>query len=116
MTICCIISFVAIPTVQVSFPSYNVNYFSSITLICSVVSQPAALQVYWRKTLAGTTTNIDVINSGGKYSGSTISTPSLTVINAASSDEANYTCYATNSVGTGQSTSTSLNVIGSKYT
>ncbi|CAG2220245.1 unnamed protein product [Mytilus edulis] len=87
-----------IPTVQVSFPNYNVNYFSSITLICTVLSQPAALQVYWRKTLAGTTTNIDVINSGGKYSGSTISTPSLTVINAASSDEANYTCYATNSV------------------
>ncbi|VDH91359.1 Hypothetical predicted protein, partial [Mytilus galloprovincialis] len=102
----------AIPTVQVSFPSYNVNYFSSITLICSVVSQPAALQVYWRKTLAGTTTNIDVINSGGKYSGSTISTPSLTVINAASSDEANYTCYATNSVGTGQSISITLYVIG----
>ncbi|XP_052106688.1 hemicentin-1-like [Mytilus californianus] len=105
-----------IPTVHVNFPSYNVNYFSSIILICSVVSKPAVIRVYWKKTLDGTTTDIDVTNSGGKYSGSTISTPSLTIINAASTDEANYTCYAINCVGFGQSTDISLNVIGKKPT
>ncbi|VDI12391.1 Hypothetical predicted protein, partial [Mytilus galloprovincialis] len=101
-----------VPTVQVSLPSYQVNFGSSIMLVCLVVSNPAHFQVYWRKTVGGTTSNIDVINSGGKYSGSTVPIPSLTINNAASSDEASYTCYATNSVGTGQSTSTSLNVIG----
>ncbi|CAG2194105.1 unnamed protein product [Mytilus edulis] len=101
-----------VPIVQISFLRYEVNFSSSITLGCSVVSNPALLQVYWRKTLGGTTSNIDVTNSGGKYSGSTLFISSLTINNAALSDEANYTCYATNSVGTGQSATTSLDVVG----
>ncbi|XP_052103233.1 hemicentin-1-like [Mytilus californianus] len=101
-----------VPTVQISLPNYQVNFGSSITLVCLVVSNPAHFQVYWRRTVGGTTSNIDVTNSGGKYSGSTVSTPSLTINNAASSDEASYICYATNSVGTGQSISTSLTVVG----
>ncbi|XP_071166173.1 basement membrane-specific heparan sulfate proteoglycan core protein-like isoform X2 [Mytilus edulis] len=105
-----------VPIVQISFLRYEVNFSSSITLGCSVVSNPALLQVYWRKTLGGTTSNIDVTNSGGKYSGSTLLIPSLTINNAALSDEANYTCYATNSVGTGQSATTSLDVVGNFLT
>ncbi|VDI02517.1 hemicentin, partial [Mytilus galloprovincialis] len=105
-----------IPTVQVNLPIYNVDYFSSKTLICSIVSKPAVIRVYWEKTLGETTIEIDVINSGGKYSGSSISTPSLTITNAASTDEANYTCYAINCVGTGQSSSILLTVVGQKPT
>ncbi|XP_071166138.1 hemicentin-1-like [Mytilus edulis] len=106
----------SVPTVRVSFPSYQVNIAGSLTLGCSVVSNPSHFQVYWRKNAGGITTDIDVTNSGGKYSGSTVSTPSLTINTAASSDEASYTCYATNSVGTGQSTSTSLTVVGNTPT
>jgi hypothetical protein len=46
-----------------------------------------------------------------KYSGSTSSVPSLTIFNAASSDAGTYTCFASNSVGTGQSSTTQLSVI-----
>jgi hypothetical protein len=49
-----------------------------------------------------------------KYSGSTVSTPSLTITNAQNSDEGNYVCYATNLAGTGSSSQTFLDVVGSK--
>ncbi|XP_063420714.1 hemicentin-1-like [Mytilus trossulus] len=101
-----------VPIVQVSFLRYQINFGGSITLGCSVVSNPAHFQVYWRKTIGGTTSNVDVTNSGGKYSGSTLLIPTLTINNAALSDEANYTCYATNIVGTGQSATTLLDVVG----
>ena len=100
--------------------SYSTSYIielpgSSVTLGCTVTSNPGHFQVFWRKTVNGQESDINVVNSGGKYSGSTVANPSLTINNAASSDEATYICYATNSVGTGQSTSTSLDVVGSKY-
>lgn len=103
-----------VPSVQITLPNYQANVGSSITLGCSVVANPAHYQVYWRKTSGGQTTNIEVVNSGGKYSGSTVNSPSLTITNAAISDDATYVCFATNSIGTGQSTSTSLDVVGSK--
>lgn len=103
-----------VPSVQITLPNYQANVGSSITLGCSVVANPAHYQVYWTKTSGGQTTNIEVVNSGGKYSGSTVNSPSLTITNAAISDDATYVCFATNSIGTGQSTSTSLDVVGSK--
>jgi hypothetical protein len=63
-------------------------------------------------------TKFITINSNtntNKYSGSTVSTPSLTVLNADQNDEANYVCFAVNSVGTGQSQQTFLDVTGSKF-
>lgn len=50
-----------------------------------------------------------------KYSGSTVGEPSLTINNANSNDETFYICYASNSVGTGQSSQTYLDVVGSKF-
>jgi hypothetical protein len=43
---------------------------------------------------------------------STVSSPSLVVNNANLDDKASYVCYAENSIGVGQSTSTVLNVLG----
>lgn len=109
---CCLFS--EIPNVQVTISNYQVNTGGTVTLGCLITSNPAHYQVFWRKTVNGVTSDIDVINSGGKYSGSTVSTPSLTISNAASSDKADYICYATNSVGTGQSSIATLDVVGSK--
>jgi hypothetical protein len=48
--------------------------------------------------------------------GSTTTTPSLTIFSAAQSDAGTYTCFASNSVGTGQSTTTTLSVTESRLT
>jgi hypothetical protein len=50
-----------------------------------------------------------------KYTGSAVNTPSLTIYNAVQADEGYYICQATNAVGTGQSSQTYLDVVGSKY-
>lgn len=52
--------------------------------------------------------------SSNKYSGSTVNTPSLTINNVVLSDEASYVCFATNGVGTGQSSQTTVDVAGGK--
>ena len=98
----------------VTLTNYNVDIGSSVTLGCVVTSNPAHTTVYWQRidsNGAGSTINLNT----GKYSGSTVSSPSLTISNAALTDEGNYRCYATNSIGTGQSQNTYLDVIGSMY-
>lgn len=108
------ISVVEPPTVNVPVPSNNVDFGNSVTLTCTVTANPPHTIVYWRKLRNGITTNINVAQSGGKYAGSTVSNPSLQINNAQLDDQGSYTCYAQNSVGTGQSTPTALLVTGSK--
>ncbi|CAG2239104.1 HMCN [Mytilus edulis] len=50
--------------------------------------------------------------SSARYTGSSVSTPSLTITNLNSNDTGNYICLAANSVGTGQSLQGQLTVIG----
>lgn len=85
-----------------------------MTLGCTVTANPSHTTVYWRRVINGALTDITVTNNN-KYSGSTVSSPSLTIFNADNSDEGNYICYADNSVGTGQSSQTFLDVFGSKW-
>lgn len=79
-----------------------------------MTANPPHTVVYWRKLRNGITTDINVANSNNKYSGSTVANPSLVINNAQLDDQGSYTCYAQNSVGTGQSTPTALTVTGSK--
>ncbi|XP_071159621.1 hemicentin-1-like isoform X14 [Mytilus edulis] len=102
-----------VPTVQVQQPTYSVTTGNSITLGCTVTSNLAVNTVYWQRNINNVVTTITTQNNNNKYSGSTVSQPSLTIFNAAQSDAGVYTCFATNSVGTGQSTTTSLAVTGS---
>lgn len=60
-------------------------------------------------------TDVDVGANSNRYGGSTVNSPSLIISNAVTSDEGFYVCYATNSVGTGQSSQTYLDVAGSKF-
>lgn len=103
-----------IPVVTATPLAYSVNVGSSVTLKCSVLADPLHTSVTWKKLIGGTASNIPVTNSGGKYSGATVSDPSLTINNAVFSDQGTYVCYATNSVGTGQSTQVVVAVAGSK--
>jgi len=90
-----------------------VDFGNQITIGCSVTSNPPHFRVFWRKKRNGITTDLNVANSNGKYSGSTTNNPSLVINNAALDDQASYVCYAENSVGTGSSTTTALSVTGS---
>ena len=100
---------------QIVQSSYSVLIGQSRTLECLVSGSPSATSVYWQKVVNSVTTTINSNTNTNKYSGSTVTTPSLTVLNADQNDEANYVCFATNAVGTGNSGETFLDVTGSMY-
>ncbi|OWF56211.1 Titin [Mizuhopecten yessoensis] len=104
----------SLPVVVIAQPSYSVITGQSTTLVCTVSSNPAHTQVYWQRIDNGVAVNINLNNN--KYSGSTISNPSLTISNAEANDATVYTCSATNAVGTGTSGQTQLSVTGSPPT
>ncbi|XP_060078232.1 hemicentin-1-like, partial [Ylistrum balloti] len=99
-----------VPTVSISQSSYSASFGSTITLICSVSASPAASNVFWQRTSSGVTNSVTIDNS--KYGGSLTSSPSLVINSVDSSDNGIYVCFATNSVGTGQSSQTTLTVTG----
>ncbi|XP_021370011.1 hemicentin-1-like [Mizuhopecten yessoensis] len=100
-----------VPSVSISQSSYTTTSGSTVTLICSVSGSPAVTNVFWQRNINGVTSTITIDNS--KYGGSTTSSPSLVIYSAASSDNGLYRCFATNSVGTGQSAQTTFTVTGS---
>ncbi|CAG2253540.1 HMCN [Mytilus edulis] len=100
----------SIPVVQIPQPSYTVNLAQTITITCTVTANPTHTSVQWQRTQNGVTTNIGV--GSGKYSGGTVNSPSLSINNADLNDIGQYVCSATNIVGTGTSTATTLNVVG----
>ncbi|XP_069133962.1 serine-rich adhesin for platelets-like isoform X35 [Argopecten irradians] len=101
----------SIPVVTIAQPAYSVITGQTVVLQCIVSADPTHTQVFWQRTVNGNTNNVAI--DGNKFQGSVPNTPSLTITNAASSDQATYTCSATNAVGTGTSTSTTLTVTGS---
>ena len=85
-----------------------------MTLVCTVTSNLPVTNVYWQRNIGGSVTTITVSTNTNKYSGSTTTTPSLTIFSVQQSDVGTYTCYGSNNVGTDQS-STTLSVTGSMY-
>ena len=81
-----------------------------MTLVCTVSSSLPINDVQWQRNIGGSITTITSNTTTSKYSGSTTTTPFLTIFSASSSDAGTYTCFASNSVGTGQSTTTTLSV------
>ena len=94
--------------------SYSVTTDNTVTLVCTVSSSLPINNVQWQRNIEGSITTIT--SNTNKYSGSTTTTPFLTIFNASSSDAGTYTCFASNSVGTGQSTTTTLSVTESRLT
>ncbi|XP_078329872.1 uncharacterized protein LOC111103779 isoform X2 [Crassostrea virginica] len=72
----------------------------SITITCHVVGNYTNL--FWEHQYNGIISNISTSGSS-KYSGGTITTPSLTIYNFAVSDIGNYRCSARNNLGTAHS-------------
>jgi hypothetical protein len=97
-------------------PSYSSILGSNgVTIGCVISGTPSANSVAWTKIQGGQTTNVNIANSNGKYQGGSVNNPSLTILNIAQSDEANYICSATNIAGTSSSQQAFLDVTGSKY-
>lgn len=100
-----------IPEIQIFYTEYHVYFGSAITLDCQVSANPAHTTVQWKKIVDEYQS---IIVPNDTYSGSTLSTPALTIFNADLGDEGYYICTASNSLGTGQSVQVYLDVIGSK--
>ena len=81
--------------------NYTVNYGESITVECKVVSNPEHTSINWTKLVNGNYISINFL--GGKYGGSIVDMPSLTVYNIEENDAGFYVCMATNAIGRGLS-------------
>lgn len=104
-------SITGIPTVNILSPSYSILYGNRITIECTINSNPPHTIVVWQKIVNGVPNILNLGNSA-KYSGGTINTPSLTILNTVTEDSGTYRCTATNVVGTGSSQGTTLTVTG----
>ena len=103
------------PSVTIPQATYTGIHSNQITLECNVTAQPTFYAITWKRILSdGSTTIIDPSGSS-KYTNGDPVTPSLTISDLSQSDEGNYYCEATNVVGTGTSSSTYLDVLGSEY-
>ena len=102
-----------VPSVSLTRTFFTGEYGDTITLGCTVSANPSATSVYWQKVTGSITFTVDM--SSARYTGSSVSTPSLTITNLNSNDAGNYICLAANSVGTGQSLQGQLTVIGSRF-
>ena len=88
---------------------------NSYVITCTVTATPVATSWSWTKTPIGGGTAV-TINQGtntNKYVvANNAASPSLTIKNIESSDEANYVCRATNTAGTRSSGNAQLTVTG----
>lgn len=114
-TSCASVLLTDILTVVIPKDQYTFEVGSVATLECRVTGTPSATSVYWTKSHAGgASETIDMTNTS-KYSGSSVTSPSLVISNAQSSDDGSYRCWATNDVGTAQSSPTVLTISGCEY-
>ncbi|VDI14043.1 Hypothetical predicted protein [Mytilus galloprovincialis] len=90
----------------ICFAENGVGTGQSLTTVLVVTG------IYWQRNIGGDIKQITFSTNTNKYSGSTKTTPSLTIFNATQSDAGTYTCFAINSVGPGHSASTTLTVTG----
>ena len=90
----------------------SVKVGNPVTITCTVVATPSATTIVWRRNINNQATTLDI--TIGRYSGGTISNPSLTINSVVQEDQGQYTCQAINSVGTGSSNQVYLTVTGGK--
>lgn len=87
---------------QIAQNSYSVNLGGAVELVCIVSADPPVSSITWTRTINGVTATLN-IGSLARFTGGTVSNPSLTILNAQASDEGTYVCSAQSSAGTGQS-------------
>ena len=92
--------FIGKPSIHISPTNVEVVEGQSNTITCSVSSISVITDVTWIKTTAVGNEIVSVVGVDGKFSGGTLSDPSLTINNIAKSDEGTYMCRAKNCFGT----------------
>lgn len=107
-----LLHFLDVPSVVIGSGS-AVVYGGSVTITCSISSNPIAQTMYWQKTVGGVSTTLDIA-SNPRFQGGTLTNPSLTITSVTLDDRGEYRCFATNIVGTGQSGAAVLDVTGGK--
>jgi hypothetical protein len=100
--------FPATLTVGISPSSANVLQSTNQLVQCLINGQPSANNIQWLKTINSVQTPIDIVNSGGKYSGGTTGNPHITINNFQSSDTGIYVCRVTNAYGATTSPTSTL--------
>ena len=103
------------PVFTVEQSLYYVQTGNNVTLSCNLSSSLPLTAVEWEKNSNGTITTINSNTNTEKYSGSSTNTPSLTIFYTELSDAGIYTCFASNSDGTGKSDMTTLMVSGTLF-
>jgi hypothetical protein len=85
------------PSIHILPTNINIVEGQSHTITCSISS---ISDITWIKTTAVGYEIVNVVGVDGKFSGGTLSDPSLTINNIVKSDEGTYVCRATNCFGT----------------
>ncbi|XP_061176197.1 phosphatidylinositol phosphatase PTPRQ-like [Saccostrea echinata] len=83
------------PSVSVSGPTQSGDTVTNGCTATVTADSPAITAIKWTKD----GTEIDIANSGGKYSGGTVNNPALIINTIGSSDRGVYRCVATNAAG-----------------
>ena len=92
--------FIGKPSIHISPTNVEIVEGQSNTITCSVSSISVITDVTWIKITAVGNEIVNVVSVDRKFSGGTLSDPSLTINNIAKSDEGTYMCRATNCFGT----------------
>ncbi|KAK0043006.1 hemicentin-1, partial [Biomphalaria pfeifferi] len=96
------------PRLNVSTGSITSPVGSTVSLTCTVSSNPSLSSFYWTKIGSGL---LDPSSNTSKYSGGTISNTALTISGIQVHDSGNYTCSAGNTIGNTTSSFVSLLII-----
>lgn len=96
-----------IPLVKVENTFYAAAEGASLEVECKIESKPRYNYIFWTKSVNGS--NTVLIPGSVGFEGMTIDRPNLVIPIVDMSMHANYTCYAINALGTGESSSILLN-------
>ncbi|CAC5384058.1 HMCN [Mytilus coruscus] len=99
-----------VPSVTIPTMKYNVEYGGEVTLQCFVNSRVTLQNIYWEKSANGLIKAINQRDKGTR--GISLSNPSLTIAKVTLADIGEYTCIASNAVGTVRSVKISLTTKG----
>ncbi|VDI64481.1 Hypothetical predicted protein [Mytilus galloprovincialis] len=99
-----------IPKTGILQDEYLAYFGKNITLHCHVTGSPQPTDIYWEKSVNNGSKLIRSDTAG--IHGSTLESPSLTIIYVTTVDSGMYMCHAVNIVGIGRSRQIKLQVVG----